>query len=122
MNRRPIKYIYMKTTFCVLLSICFFCACQNRNTVKVVDTNFESEIEQQQNLVFQFNKKLFPDSLLNSWDSTDYIEFEPKVNGAFRWNHGDEIMFSPSKGFLPGMTYTAKLSKKLLRSEERRVG
>lgn len=67
------------------------------------------------NLVFRFNKSLYPDSLLNSWDSSEYISFEPKIRGRFRWNGPDELVFSPSQPLLPATTYKAKLKNDILR-------
>lgn len=89
-------------------------SCGNRNDVKVLHTNLEAEVAQQQNLVFQFNKDIYPDSLLDKWDSTAYVEFEPKVAGSFRWNSSSELVFSPETGFQPGSTYKAILSPRLL--------
>jgi uncharacterized protein YfaS (alpha-2-macroglobulin family) len=89
-------------------------SCGNRNEVRVVEKNFEAEVEQQQNLVFRFNKDLYPDSLLNRWDTTKYIEFEPKVAGSFRWNSSSELVFSPAVGFKPGVEYKATLTRHIL--------
>jgi uncharacterized protein YfaS (alpha-2-macroglobulin family) len=80
----------------------------------VLHTNFSGEIEQQQNLIFQFNKDLFPDGSSDNWDSTAYIEFEPKVPGSFRWSNADELVFSPSAGFAPATAYKATLTSRLL--------
>jgi len=90
-------------------------SCHSKTELKVVSTNFEGEIEQQQNLEFSFNKDLVADSLLNRWDSTPYIEFTPKVKGLFKWNSSNELVFSPAEGFLPGADYSAKLTKLLLK-------
>lgn len=89
-------------------------SCSSKNDVKVMDTNFRGEIEEQQNLIFQFNKDIYPDSILNSWDSTAYIEFEPKVAGSFRWTNSNELVFSPAKGFQAGVEYKATLTHHLL--------
>lgn len=89
-------------------------SCGNRNEVNVADKNFDGEVEQQQNLVFRFNKDLRPDSLLNQWDTTRYIEFEPQVAGSFRWNSSRELIFSPAAGFRPGVAYKATLTTNLL--------
>lgn len=90
--------------------------CSSFNDIKVVETNFKNAtIAEKQNLVFHFNKKLYPDSLINGkWDTTHYIEFEPKVLGYFKWNSGDELVFSPRFGFQPGTEYKAVLTPKLL--------
>ena len=99
-------------------------SCTTTNDVRVVDTNFKSStIEEKQNLVFHFNKKLVPDSLVNGkWDTTHYIEFEPKVLGYFKWNSGDELVFSPRFGFKPNTEYKAVLTAKLLEKNNSQKG
>ena len=94
----------------------FLWSCHDKkNEVNIVAHSFENEIELQQNLLFNFNKDLFPDSLLNNWDSTNYFEFSPKVQGMFKWNQLSEIVFSPAMGFEPGTEYTANPTKQLLK-------
>ena len=97
--------------FCVLTQ-----SCSNKNEVEVSTRNFDAEVDQQQNLAFTFNKDLHPDSLLQQWDSTQYIEFSPKVRGAFQWTSSSQLQFSPAQGFLPGTDYTATLTRALLTS------
>ncbi len=105
----------VRLAFILIPALVFtFFSCGNRNEVRVVEKNFETEVEQQQNLVFRFNKDLYPDSLLNRWDTTKYIEFEPKVAGSFRWNSSSELVFSPAVGFKPGVEYKATLTRNIL--------
>ena len=66
------------------------------------------------NLVFRFNKSLYPDSLINNWDSTAYISFEPKIQGRFRWNGPDELVFSPAQPLLPATNYKATIKDDVL--------
>lgn len=103
--------------FCFLLSLTglFLFACISRNDLRIVNRNFGDEIEQQQNLIFSFDKDLIPDSLLNTWDTIPYVVFTPDVKGKFKWNTTRELVFSPSVGFRPSTDYKAKLSDHLLR-------
>jgi alpha-2-macroglobulin len=98
----------------VLIGIIFLSAC-NRNAVVLDYTNAKEEVPQLGNLVFRFNKPLAKDSLLNQWDSTEYISFEPKIPGRFRWEHADELVFSPSRPLAPATTFKAKLGSEILR-------
>ncbi len=91
----------------------FIASCGSNDEVRLIGTNFKDDIQEQQNLVFQFDKNLYPDSLLNRWDSTEYITFEPKVHGSFKWNHANELVFSPQNGFEPGLAYKAKLTNNI---------
>lgn len=113
--------LFMKPNFwqtIILIGCLFLCAC-NKGDLQVTSTNFEDEIEQQQNLEFSFNKDVVPDSLTNMWDSTAYIEFEPAVTGKFKWNSASQLTFSPAEGFKPATEYTATLTKLLNKSRKK---
>ncbi|MEI6946910.1 MG2 domain-containing protein [Paraflavisolibacter sp. H34] len=92
----------------------FLCAC-NRKSVSLSYTNARNEVPQLGNLVFRFSKPLAPDSLLNAWDSSGYIAFEPAIRGRFRWQSPDELVFSPSQPLLPATTYKARIQNEVLR-------
>ncbi|MFT3845140.1 MAG: MG2 domain-containing protein [Lacibacter sp.] len=94
-------------------AVTLFVSC-NRNTVQLSDTNAKGEVQPLGNLVFRFSKQLMPDSLLNRWDSIPYVEFEPKIQGRFRWEHGDELIFSPASPLAPATTYKAKIGSEVL--------
>ncbi|HYO21078.1 MAG TPA: MG2 domain-containing protein, partial [Flavisolibacter sp.] len=103
-----IKYALVIT--CVVAI--FLSACQ-RNYITIDSTNAKGEVPQLGNLTFRFNKALHPDSLLNTWDSTEYLSFEPKIAGRFRWNGPDELVFSPSGPLAPATTYKARFNDEL---------
>ena len=92
-----------------LLSSC------NRSYVSLDFTNATGEVPQLGNLIFRFDKSVVPDSILNNWDSTEYISFEPSIPGRFRWEGSDQLVFSPSRPLSPATTYTAKLKDDVLR-------
>lgn len=101
----------------LVIGIIIFSAC-NRTIVNLDYTNAKGDIPQLGNLVFRFDKALVKDSLLNQWDSTEYIEFEPKIPGRFRWEHPDELIFSPSRPLPPATTFHAKFKNDLLQFTE----
>ncbi|MBS1774032.1 MAG: alpha-2-macroglobulin family protein [Bacteroidetes bacterium] len=105
--------------FGFMLGCFFLSACLSGNKLKVTK-NFNDEIELQQNLVFSFNKDIYPDSLLQLWDSTAYLEFTPKIKGSFKWNSSSELMFSPSEPFSPETEYKAVMSNKVLKRSKRK--
>jgi uncharacterized protein YfaS (alpha-2-macroglobulin family) len=107
---------------CIVSIACLFlCACNGgKNQLEVVNRNFEEEVDLQQNLSFSFNKDIYPDSLLQQWDTTDYIEFTPKVKGFFKWNSSSEVVFSPEQGFLPGTEYTATVTKLVMKRSKKK--
>ena len=75
----------------ILIVTIFLSACK-QNAVKLEYTNAKGEVPQMGNLVFRFDKSLMKDSLLNVWDSTDYISFTPKIPGRFRWESPDQLV------------------------------
>jgi uncharacterized protein YfaS (alpha-2-macroglobulin family) len=102
---------FLATTIVVAI---FLSSCK-RNYVALDYTNAKGEVAQLSNLVFRFNKSLYPDSLINNWDSADYVSFEPKINGRFRWNGPDELVFSPVQPLLPATNYKATIKDDVLR-------
>ncbi|HNA92614.1 MAG TPA: hypothetical protein PKZ71_10220, partial [Chitinophagaceae bacterium] len=72
----------------------FLSSCK-KNAISLSFTNAKGEVPILGNLVFRFNHSLAKDSMLNAWDSTDYISFEPAIPGRFRWSGPDELVFSP---------------------------
>ncbi len=101
--------------FCVAITLLSSCS---RHAVGIDYTNAKDEVPQLGNLTFRFTKSLVPDSLLNRWDSTEYITFEPAIAGRFRWEHPDELVFSPSKPLMPATSYKAVFNKSLLKQSK----
>jgi alpha-2-macroglobulin len=105
----------MKRTFYAwLFPLLVFLAACNSGKLKLDSKNFEEEFDLQQNLVFNFNQDLVGDSVLNNWIDTGYIKFTPEVKGRFRWTSKDELVFSPSLGFLPSTEYKIDVTDKVM--------
>ncbi|HVF96561.1 MAG TPA: MG2 domain-containing protein, partial [Flavisolibacter sp.] len=98
----------IKSALAVTLVVAIFLSACNRNHITLNYTDARGEVPQLGNLTFRFNKALHPDSLLNQWDSGEYISFDPAIPGRFRWNGPEELVFSPSQPLLPATTYKAK--------------
>lgn len=107
----------------LMMSCLFFCvqflSCNSTYDLKATP-NFNDEIEQQQNLEFSFNKDIFPDSLLNRWDTAVYLEFKPAIKGMFKWSSSSSLAFSPSEGFEPGTEYTASVTNEVLKYSKKK--
>lgn len=101
------------TKLAVLGIVCLSSCTNSKYEVNLTNRNFENEVELQQNLVFNFDKDLVADSLLNHWDTIPYIKIIPAVKGQFKWNTRQELMFSPFTGFRPGTDYRAELTNAL---------
>ncbi|MBL7739539.1 MAG: alpha-2-macroglobulin family protein [Chitinophagaceae bacterium] len=93
----------------------FFLSACKRNSISLDFTNANGEVPLLGNLVFRFNQSLVNDSLLNTWDSTDFVSFEPKIPGKFRWESPDQLVFSPSQPLLPATSYKAEIKNAVLK-------
>lgn len=96
-----------------LVVVIFLSAC-NRSIVNLDYTNAKETVQPLGNLVFRFDKALVADSLLNQWDSTEYIEFSPKIRGRFRWESPDQLVFSPAQPLPPATSFKATLTNEIL--------
>jgi len=105
----------IKTSLVTVLAVTVFLAACKKQSVQLEYTNAKGEVPQLGNLLFRFSKSLMKDSLVNVWDSTEYITFEPKIPGRFRWESPDQLVFSPAQFLQPATTYKAKLTSELLR-------
>ena len=72
-------------TVVTTLSVVIFLTACSRSTVNLEYTNARGEVKQLGNLSFRFDKALVTDSLLNQWDSGNYVSFEPAIAGRFLW-------------------------------------
>jgi hypothetical protein len=104
----------MRISLFALVTVAMIVAACNRSTVSLNYTNAKDEVQPLGNLIFRFDKSLVADSLLNQWDSTEYISFEPKIPGRFRWEHPDELVFSPAQPLPPATSFKAKLQGDIL--------
>ena len=104
-----------KTFFLLGCIMGLFLSSCRQDSVSLDYTNAKGQVPQLGNLVFHFSKSLMPDSLINQWDSTEYISFKPHIPGRFRWEGPDQLVFSPSRPLLPSTTYKAAVSSEALR-------
>ncbi|WP_205504372.1 alpha-2-macroglobulin family protein [Rufibacter psychrotolerans] len=107
----------LRTLSCFALVLFLaFVGCRGKcDELRLEEKNFKSEISQEQNLVFTFDKDLVTDSLLNQWDTIPYLRFTPRVEGKFKWTAPNELVFSPAQAFAPSTSYQAELTPDLLR-------
>ncbi len=63
---------------------------------------------------FRFNKNVVPDDSLNKWSSTNYINFEPAIEGKFIWRNNKTLIFSPDALLSGDMEYKGIINEKVL--------
>lgn len=103
-------------SFLMLSLLLYACSGGDANTVTLKKTNiYEEQVALQQNITFTFDKEMVSDSLLELWDTTNYVSFTPKVKGTFKWVDKDRLVFSPEFGYKPSTDYTAKVNESVLK-------
>ncbi|OYU64527.1 MAG: hypothetical protein CFE22_18275, partial [Cytophagaceae bacterium BCCC1] len=112
----------MKRSILFFLLVFFFNSCNHLPEVGIKTLGFGDEIEVLQNLFFEFDEELVFDGDLNKWESTPYMDFEPKIEGKFKWIGKKELVFSPSKPMKFANEYKAKLSENLLKRKKGKMG
>ena len=105
----------IKSCIVPLLAGAVFLSSCKKNSISLSYTNAKGEVPVLGNLLFRFSHSLATDSMLNAWDSTAYISFEPALKGKFRWQSPDELVFSPSEPLNPATTYKAKVKSAVLK-------
>lgn len=105
----------IKSFLLILITGTIFLSACKKNAISLSYTNAKGEVPQLGNLKFRFDHSLAKDSMLNIWDSTEYISFEPKIAGRFRWESPDELVFSPAQPLNPATTYKAKIKSAVLK-------
>ena len=103
----------------VILQFLIF-SCGHTDQLKIDSTNFDEMIDPYQNLEFTFNRDLVPDSLVEKWDTTHYIEFEPKINGRYKWLEPNKLLFAPSVPFAPNTDYKARLKADISKNAKKK--
>ncbi len=94
--------------------VCCIASCSLHKGLEVKSTNFSDIISPQQSLVFTFNDDVVNDTLLNQWDTTEYVRFDPPMRGVYKWLSANELSFSPSVQFAPSTTYQIEVTSRVL--------
>jgi alpha-2-macroglobulin len=89
-------------------------SCSSHDTVKV--TNFEplGEVKNLTTFTIEFSDDLAPKDTLNKWLDDEFIEFEPKIVGKFKWTSPSTLIFSPDIPLQSIQSYRARLTNKVL--------
>lgn len=96
-----------------LLLLIFFACNKNKNQITLAATNINGEVPVLGNLTFTFNEAVAPDSILQYWDETNYINFKPEIKGKYRWISSNELSFSPESSLLPATNYSAEFTNEI---------
>lgn len=102
----------VKTIFA--LSLLLIASCAPSKKVEVVNFTPEGEIPKLTTFTVEFSENLAPADMLNTWLDDKFIEFEPGIDGRFKWIDEKTLLFSPDYALAPIQSYTAKITDEVL--------
>jgi alpha-2-macroglobulin len=92
----------------------FLCSCGISNDVHVVNFSPIGKVGQLTTFTIEFSENLAPSDKQNQWLNDEFIEFEPKIPGQFKWVSGNMLIFSPNQPLQPIQSYTAKITNRVM--------
>ncbi len=100
-------------TILFLFTIILF-NCSSQNTVKIIEFEPQGKVERLTTFTVEFSEDLAPADMQHRWLDDEFIEFEPKIEGKFKWTSPSTLLFSPDFALKPIQKYEAKITKKVL--------
>ncbi len=94
------------------LTVMFY-ACSGSG-VRVTRFSPQGEIKNLTTFKVEFSENLAPQSAQDKWVDDEYITFEPKIEGKFKWTSGNTLIFSPDVPLQPIQSYKAEVTDKVL--------
>lgn len=88
--------------------------CGPDNVVTVREFSPKGEVPNLVTFTVEFTKPLAPPGKLNEWLSDEFIHFEPKIEGKFKWVADNTLIFSPDYPLESMQDYKAKITDKVL--------
>jgi len=97
-----------------VLSAQLIISCGPGNTVKVNSFSPSGEVEKLTNIVVEFSEDLAPPDVLDKWLDDQFINFEPPINGKYKWTNASTLVFSPDSPLEPIQGYSATINHSVL--------
>ena len=84
------------------------------NSVSVVNFNPQGEIKNLSTFTVEFSENLAPQEMQDKWLDDEFVKFEPKIEGKFKWTSANTLIFSPDVPLQPIQSYKAEITNKVL--------
>ncbi len=104
------KVFFYPAAFIITL---IFSSCSSSG-VSVVNFNPQGEIKNLSTFTVEFSENLAPQEIQNKWLDDEFINFEPKIEGKFKWISANTLIFSPDVPLQPIQSYKAEITNKVL--------
>ena len=103
----------LKSLF-VILILFYLTGCGPSNTVEITSFTPQGNVNRLTTFTIEFSKDIAPAEVQNKWVTDEYVTFEPKIEGKFKWTDSKTLLFSPDYPLQPIQSYTAKITDKVL--------
>jgi len=103
-------YVLIGFTFSILLAL----SCSDKTTVEVLSFSPTGLTKPLTHFQIEFSEPLAPADIIDEWVDDELIEFEPKIEGKFKWLDEQILIFSSEYPLSPSQYYKATVSKKVL--------
>ncbi len=97
----------------VLLAIVVY-SCGILSGVHVVEFSPTGEVGSLTSFTIKFSEELAPANKLDNWLDDEFVTFEPKIKGKFKWIDSKTLIFSPEVPLKPMTKYTANINDEVL--------
>lgn len=97
----------------LFLSFVLF-SCSRSDVVEISSFSPTGKIERLVTFEIEFNKDLASSEIIDKWVDDEFIQFEPKINGKFKWIDSRTLIFSPDSPLEPIQSYKAAATNKVL--------
>jgi uncharacterized protein YfaS (alpha-2-macroglobulin family) len=99
----------------VLVSIILLISgCGTSSDVRVVNFTPTGKVNQLTTFTVEFSDNIAPMDKQNQWLDDEFIMFEPKIPGKFKWVSGSMLVFSPDQPLQPIQSYKARITNRVL--------
>ena len=97
-----------------LIILLLIVSCSSSDVVEILDFSPIGKVERLTTFQIEFNKELASADIIDQWLEDEFIEFEPKINGKFKWVDSKTLIFSPDSPLQPIQDYRATPTPKVL--------
>lgn len=109
------KFSYLSI---MLIAVVVYSCSLFQKSVNIVSFSPEGEVKKYSSFRVEFSDNIAPDSLLDKWIDKKYIEFEPKIDGKYKWISKNVLIFSPGIPLQPMQEYKARVTSEVLEDTE----
>jgi uncharacterized protein YfaS (alpha-2-macroglobulin family) len=104
----------LKSILTISIFYFFFNGCGTDNTVTIEDFFPQGKVDNLTTFTIEYSENLAPYDTLDKWLTEEFVIFEPKIAGRFKWTSGKTLIFSPDYPLEPIQSYKAKVTDKVL--------